>query len=99
MGGVSDPRRRNANLQRRYGITAWEYERHVVAQGGRCAICRQIPEGRLVVDHDHATGRRRGLLCDACNKGLGYFRDDPQRLEWAIVYLGLMANRGHQTIP
>lgn len=62
------------------------------AQSERCAICREVPaKGRLQVDHDHATGRIRGLLCGNCNKAMGLFRDDPERLRSAISYLGIIA--------
>lgn len=62
-------------------------------QGGRCAICWVIPtkgigrETKLAVDHCHATGRVRGLLCMNCNVGLGLFKDSQARLAMAIAYL------------
>lgn len=50
-----------------------------------CVICGD--EGALVVDHDHRTGRVRGALCQRCNMGLGHFRDDPDLLEQAAMYV------------
>ena len=82
---------RDGWLRRKYGITQTEYERLYSIQGGRCAICAtEQPEGRydvLVVDHCHKDGSVRGLLCDACNLGLGKFKDDTQALREAISYL------------
>ena len=79
-----------------YDISAAEYKALFTAQGGRCAICRQ-PEtavskkaGRvkaLAVDHCHKSKKIRGLLCQACNVGLGYFRDSPLLLAAAFAYL------------
>lgn len=72
-----------------------EFEAMLVAQGGQCAICRQ-PETklsakgrvrRLSIDHDHATGRVRGLLCSMCNTALGNLRDDPALADAAAAYL------------
>ena len=53
-----------------------------------CQICKQKDERRaLSIDHNHATGHVRGLLCDACNKALGCFKDNIENLENAIQYL------------
>lgn len=72
-------------LKLRYGITPSEHEAMRVAQGGLCAICQQARE--LVIDHCHAAKRVRKLLCDDCNRGIGCFRDDPERLRLAADYL------------
>lgn len=71
---------------KRFGI---DYERVAAAQGGGCAVCssKPHPRKRLAIDHDHATGAFRGLLCDGCNRALGFVRDDISRLERLIVYL------------
>lgn len=56
---------------RQLGITDDDYARLLAAQGGCCAICGNPPRTRrLHTDHDHATGRVRGLLCYRCNRGL-----------------------------
>ena len=57
----------------------------IARQADACVICGD--ESGLVVDHDHRTGRVRGALCQRCNMGLGHFRDDPELLELAAMYL------------
>lgn len=77
-------------LKRTYGITLDEYDGLFREQDGRCAICRTDRTSRwgtLCVDHDHKTGRIRGLLCTNCNQALGKFGDCGDRLKDAIRYL------------
>jgi hypothetical protein len=79
---------REKSFRVRYGITTAEYEQMLAAQGGVCAICKRKPSGRrLGVDHCHLTKRIRRLLCSNCNVGLGFFCDDPDRMERAAEYL------------
>lgn len=79
---------RERKLAREYGITVEEYDRMVEAQGGRCAICERPPgANRLAVDHDHATGHVRGLLCPSCNGVLGRWADEVDRFQRAAEYL------------
>lgn len=76
-----------------YGLTSEQYDEMSAAQNGRCAVCGHAPEGNgvsrhnLVVDHDHVSGKIRSLLCDFCNRGLGIFRDDPDLLLSAAMYI------------
>lgn len=74
-----------------YGLTPERYVEMLEEQGGVCAICGtdEWPgkDNRPHVDHDHSTGRVRGILCSHCNHGLGKFRDDPKRLRAAAEYL------------
>lgn len=83
---------RRSVLKKRYGITADEYDQMAIEQNG-CAICGALECGgrgstsRLAVDHDHVTGKIRGLLCNNCNNGLGRFKDDVELLQKAITYL------------
>ena len=80
-----------------HGITYKEFEEILSLQGGVCKICKETPAGNRpwVVDHDHSCcGNskscdkcRRGILCQACNKALGFIKDDIQILKNAIKYL------------
>lgn len=72
---------------RKYGVTLERIQRDTVLQGGRCAVCLELPKSTLAIDHDHATGLYRGLLCSNCNSGLGFFKDKPSLLQAAICYL------------
>jgi hypothetical protein len=69
-----------------YKLTREEYLALVEKQGGLCAICKK-PSSKLVIDLSHKTGRVRGLLCKACNQGIGFLDDDTDRLAAAIEYL------------
>jgi hypothetical protein len=77
---------REYNLKRNYGLTPGDYAAMVALQDGRCAICGRGDES-LGVDHNHATGVVRGLLCSECNKGIGLLREDPDVLQRAVEYL------------
>jgi hypothetical protein len=78
-----------------HGLRWHEYEEMLDAQGGKCAICgtdspgRGVlgPRERLSVDHCHETSEIRGLLCNRCNPGVGYFSDDPELMRKAAHYL------------
>lgn len=75
-------------IRRDFGITEQEYNAMLVAQQGVCAICRQPPKRiRLDVDHCHATKKVRGLLCNKCNRGLGWFCDSDVLMVRAANYL------------
>lgn len=82
-------------LQSTYGITLEDYGRMFVEQGGTCSICRS-PQGDrpLVVDHDHATGAVRALLCSNCNAGIGMLKESPEVLARAIEYVDR-----HRAVP
>lgn len=80
-----------------YGIPLGTYARMLAQQNGKCAICEATEgggRGAFHVDHDHSSGKVRGLLCEACNLGLGKFRDRADVLASAIKYL---AERGAES--
>ncbi len=82
---------RAQNLKRLYDMSIGQYEELLASQGGGCAICEELPSGKrryLCVDHDHVTGKVRGLLCHSCNRGLGLLGDSVELLEKATEYLG-----------
>ena len=82
------------DLKRKFGISLYQYGEMLVAQGGKCAICGGKDAGSrngqpksLAVDHCHETGKVRGLLCEACNQGIGKMKDDPVLLRKAADYI------------
>lgn len=75
-------------LMKLYSLTVFEYDLLLANQNGCCAICKKAIESKqLSVDHDHVTGKVRGLLCNNCNLGLGNFKDDEKFLLNAVQYL------------
>ncbi len=77
-----------------YGLSPQDYDAMLAEQGGVCAICKTRPDKPLFVDHCHATGKVRGLLCHPCNAALGFMRDDPRLTAAATEYLLKAAARG-----
>lgn len=76
-------------IKKLYGLTLEQYNDMLVNQVGVCAICKEKPaDRRLSVDHNHKTGKVRGLLCRNCNTALGGFKDSVLILKSAIEYLG-----------
>lgn len=80
---------RRRRLRTKYGISPEDYDLILEVQGGVCTICREpnTTDLPLYVDHDHDSGWVRGLLCNQCNQGLGFFGDNPKNLMRAIGYL------------
>ena len=89
---MSHPHIRKAQRIKKFGITLEEFNSILTQQDGKCAICgysdRSDKNFFPVVDHDHLSGKVRGLLCMNCNMGIGKFKDDISRLKSAINYLG-----------
>lgn len=81
---------RRFHLKDRYGITMERFDEMRTRQRGGCAICGAAPAPpyvNLQVDHDHRTGRVRGLLCHRCNKAIGLLGDTSEALTRAAQYL------------
>lgn len=83
---------RKAALKAKYSLTPEDYEDMLVSQDGMCAICfregfNEATDKLLAVDHDHETGKVRGLLCQTCNQAIGFLKDDVNLLQNAIHYL------------
>ena len=88
----TDPHRIKTNMKAytyrlkvRYGMTRKEYDSMMELQEGLCAVCKQRPATH--VDHDHVTGKARGILCMSCNTALGMFRDNLNIILNAALYL------------
>ena len=79
---------------RKYGVTPEWFAERLDAQDGACLLCGHVPPpdavkaaSRLHVDHDHATGAVRALLCGRCNQGIGFFAEDPELMRRAAAYI------------
>ena len=83
--------RKAYQLKHNYNMSLEEHKEKLSEQGGVCAICGHLPTmGRwkiLLVDHNHATGEVRGLLCHDCNIGIGNLKDNAARLRAAATYI------------
>lgn len=81
-------------IQHKYGLSHETYLLMLQKQNGVCAICGQPPGQRaLSVDHNHETGKVRGLLCASCNQGVGNFRDSIVLLRKAETYLAISGDQ------
>lgn len=80
---------RNSTLLRKYGIDIAAYEELLEKQGGCCIICgdRLLPGFKTHVDHNHVTGKVRGLLCHPCNVAIGFMREDISIAKRILNYL------------
>lgn len=89
----STEKSRERYLKRTYGITLEEYNEQLLKQNGVCYICGTDDQGgppqtkHFCVDHCHSTSKIRHLLCNNCNSGLGFFKDNPDLLRTAADYL------------
>ena len=82
--------KRRDQLRHRFNLTIGEYDKILEKQQGKCAICgggKEKQKYKFAVDHCHATGKIRGILCRNCNVGLGFFKDNPRSLTNALTYL------------
>ena len=81
---------RESTLKRNFGLTLEDYDKMLVVQNSRCAICnvhQSKLDLRLAVDHDHETGKIRGLVCRDCNFFLGHLEKNYGLLLQALEYL------------
>lgn len=88
---------KRSHLKKKYGISLELFEHMLDKQHGKCAVCdtnftfvsetAAFKKSACSVDHDHKTGKIRALLCNSCNAGMGYFKDDPALLRKAAAYL------------
>lgn len=100
-------RRSNTRLKQKFGINYDQYQIILQEQNGVCAICNEpesVKNRSLSVDHDHITGKIRGLLCSNCNPGIGKFKEKIELLKKAVAYLERdykipYAEETHKDIP
>lgn len=92
-GGQRRSKNRQYSLKNNYGLTIEDVERMLLEQNHSCKICGlfegDAPKCRLYVDHNHTTGRVRGLLCQNCNNSLGHAKENLDTLYAMIEYLSV----------
>lgn len=73
------------SLKKKYGMTEADWANMFLHQGGKCAICGDWldlafhgHDSKIHIDHNHTTGKVRGMLCSACNHAVGFLRDNPK---------------------
>ena len=74
-------------VRRKFGLTPEQYQQKIEDHSGRCAICGNVPDKRLCVDHNHITGQIRGLLCSKCNTAIALLKENVDILNAAQEYL------------
>lgn len=79
------PDRKSADIMKKYDLSFSDYKNILQMNNGLCEIC--LKEPATDIDHDHITGKVRGLLCSSCNKGLGFMKDDLNILNGSVEYL------------
>lgn len=93
-------------LLAKYGITLEDYENKLKEQDGCCSICgskdpcnRSKKKQYFCIDHDHATGKVRGLLCGLCNSALGFVREQEEILNNMILYIQRYKDNNKEELP
>lgn len=79
--------RKASAVRNRYGISLEEYEALLTAPEGTCPCCGRTNRRKMVMDHDHVTGRIRGVICSGCNTGIGSLGDTIEGVRRALAYL------------
>lgn len=75
----------NMRLKNEYGMTREQYNEELKLSCGMCEICKR--KIKLVIDHNHTTGKYRGLICGQCNSAIGFMQDNPDVADRAVSYL------------
>ena len=82
---------RKSEYKRQYNLKIEDYDKLLIQQNFCCIICKSLEPGkgksRFSIDHNHETGKVRGLLCMACNQVIGRFKEDAKRFRRAAEYL------------
>lgn len=80
-------RARGSSRWKKFGVTLAEFNQMFLVQESKCAVCHTAAAKKWNLDHDHVTGRARGILCTTCNLGIGQMRDSADLCRAAAAYL------------